>query len=65
MEKFAMDMVYSFKGSLCHYVVLEKDVQSGSITVVTNYGEVVAVCTGGNQAAEVLKDLSDEKYAQL
>lgn len=58
-----MDMVYPFKGSLCHYVVLEKDRGFGSITVITNYGEVVAVCTGGNQAAEVLKDLSDEKYA--
>lgn len=61
--EFAMDMVYPFKGSLCHYVLLEKDVRSGSITVITSYGEIVARCTGGHQAAEVLKDLSDEKYA--
>lgn len=58
-----MDMVYPFKGSICCTVTLEKNMETGNIAVITNYGEVVAVCTGGNQVAEVLKDLSDEKYA--
>jgi hypothetical protein len=61
--KFTMDMTYSYKGSLCHTVTLEQHTETGNITIVTNYGEVVAVCASGNQVAEVLKDLSDGKYA--
>lgn len=61
--KFTMDMAYSYKGSFCHTVTLEQHTETGNISIVTNYGEIVAVCASGNQAAEVLKDLSDGKYA--
>lgn len=63
--KFTMDMTYSYKGSLCHTVTLEQHTETGNIVIVTNYGEAVAVCASGNQVAKVLKDLSDEKYAQF
>lgn len=61
--KFTMDMVYSYKGSLCHTVTLEQHAETGNITIVTNYGETVAVCASGNQVAKVLKDLSDGECA--
>ena len=63
MEKFTLDMSYDYKGSYNGTVTLQKDMENDIISVITDYGEVVAVCTSGHDVARVLKDLDDEKYA--
>lgn len=63
MEKFSMDMMYDYKGSMNCTVVLQKNENDNTISVITDYGEVVAVCTSGHGVAKVLKDLDGGKYA--
>ena len=63
MEKFVMDMCYNYKGSMNCTVTLQNNEENGIISVITDYGEVVARCTSGNHVAKVLKDLDDDKYA--
>lgn len=63
MEKFVLYMCYSYKGSSNCTVTLRKNEEDDTISVITDYGEVVAVCTSGHDVARVLKDLDDEKYA--
>lgn len=63
MEKFVMYMQYYYKGSSNITVTLQKNKSDNTISVITDYGEVVAVCFSGNDVARVLKDLNDEKYA--
>ena len=63
MEKIVMGMCYGYKGSSNCYVILQKNTEDDTISVITSYGEVVAVCTSGSRVAKVLKDLDDEKYA--
>ena len=62
MKKFKMYMGYYYKGSSNCDVTLQ-DNEDGTISVITSYGEVVAVCTSGHGVAKVLKDLDDDKYA--
>lgn len=61
--KLTVNMIYNYKGSFCDTVTLEHYAENGNVGIVTSYGETVAVCASGNKAAEVLKDLSDGKYA--
>lgn len=63
MEKITLDMSYGYKGSTNCTVTLQNNEEEGTISVITDYGEVVAVCTSGHGVAKVLKDLDDEKYA--
>lgn len=63
MEKITLDMCYGYKGSSNCTVTLQKDIENNTISVITDYGEVVAVCTSGHGVSKVLKDLDDEKYA--
>ena len=63
MEKITLDMSYGYKGSMNCTVTLQKNENDDTISVVTDYGEVVAVCTSGHSVTRVLKDLDDEKYA--
>jgi hypothetical protein len=63
MEKFVMYMDYNYKGSINCTVTLQNNEAIGSVSVITDYGEVVAVCTSGNGVVKVLKDLVDNKYA--
>lgn len=63
MDKFIMPMSYGYKGSSNCYVRLQNNDKDGTISVITDYGEVVAVCTSGHGVARVLKDLDDDKYA--
>lgn len=63
MEKFVMDMMYDYKGSMNCTVTLKKNKDDNTISVITDYGEVVAVCTSGHIVARVLKELDDGKYA--
>lgn len=62
MEKFILDMCYGYKGSSNCTVTLQKN-EDETISIITDYGEVVAVCTSGHGITRVLKDLDDEKYA--
>ena len=63
MEKITLDMCYGYKGSFNVTVNLRKNIEDNTISIITDYGEVVAVCTSGHGVAKVLKDLNDEKYA--
>ena len=63
MEKFVLNMCYGYKGSSNCTVTLQKNKEDDTISVITDYGEVVAVCTSGHGIARVRKDLDDEKYA--
>ena len=63
MGKFVMYMSYYYKGSTNCTVTLQNNKEEGTISVITDYGEVVAVCTSGHGVARVLKDLDDDKYA--
>lgn len=63
MEKITLDMCYGYKGSFNGTVTLRKNIEDNTISIITDYGEVVAVCTSGHGVAKVLKDLNDEKYA--
>lgn len=63
MEKLTLDMCYGYKGSSNCTVILQKNTEDDTISVITDYGEVVAVCISGPDVARVLKDLDDEKYA--
>lgn len=63
MEKITLDMSYGYKGSMNCTVTLRKNEEDDTISVITSYGEVVAVCTSGHGVAKVLKDLDDDKYA--
>lgn len=63
MEKITLNMSYGYKGSMNCTVALQKNENDDTISVITDYGEVVAVCTSGHGVARVLKDLDDEKYA--
>ena len=63
MKKFVMYMSYGYKGSTNCTVTLQNNEEEGTISVITDYGEVVAVCTSGHGVARVLKDLDDDKYA--
>lgn len=63
MEKFVLDMCYGYKGSSNCTVILEKDEEYNIVSIITDYGEVVANCCSGNSVAKVLKDLNDGKYA--
>lgn len=63
MEKITLDMCYGYKGSSNCTVTLQKNAEDDTISVITDYGEVVAVCTSGHGVARVLKDLDDKKYA--
>ena len=63
MKKFILDMGYGYKGSFNCTVTLQKNMEDNTISVITDYGEVVAVCTSGHGVAKVLKDLDDDKYA--
>ena len=58
-----MNMSYGYKGSMNCTVTLQKDEENDTISIITSYGEVIAVCTSGHSVAKVLKDLDDEKYA--
>ena len=62
MEKFVMLMAYYYKGSMNSTVTLQNNEEDGTISVITDYGEIVAVCTSGNSVAKVLKDLDEDKY---
>ena len=62
MEKFVMLMGYYYKGSMNSTVTLQNNEEDGTISVITDYGEVVAVCTSGHSVAKVLKDLDEDKY---
>ena len=62
MEKFVMHMGYYYKGSMNSTVTLQNNEEDGTISVITDYGEIVAVCTSGNSVAKVLKDLDEDKY---
>lgn len=63
MEKITLNMCYGYKGSSNCEVTLQKNEEDDTISVITSYGEVVAVCASGHSMAKVLKDLDDEKYA--
>lgn len=63
MEKLILDMCYGYKGSSNCTVTLQKNMKDNTTSVITDYGEVVAVCTSGHGVTRVLKDLDDEKYA--
>lgn len=63
MKKFIMDMIYGYKGSSNCTVTLQKNEDDDTISIITDYGEVVAICTSGHGVAKVLKDLDDGKYA--
>lgn len=56
-------MCYGYKGSSNCTVTLQKNKDDDTVSVITDYGEVVAVCTSDHGVARVLKDLDDEKYA--
>lgn len=62
MKRFTMYIDYGYKGSSNCTVTLQ-DNEDGTFSVITSYGEVVAICTSGHGVAKVLKDLDDEKYA--
>lgn len=61
--EFVLDMSYCYNGSSNCTVTLRKNEEDDTISVITDYGEVVAVCISGHGVARVLKDLDDEKYA--
>ena len=63
IEKITLDMTYGYKGSSNCTVTLQKNVEDGTISVITDYGETVATCTSGHQVATILSDLNNEKYA--
>lgn len=63
MERININMCYLYKGTINSFVTLQKSFESSSITVITEYDEVVAICYSGNSLAKVLKDLDDNKYA--
>lgn len=63
MERMNIDMCYLYEGTINRFVTLQKSFESNSITIITEYDEVVAICYSGNSLAKVLKDLNDNKYA--
>ena len=63
MEKFVLNMCYNYKGSSNCTVTLQKNIEDNTISIISDYGEVVAICTSGHSVVKVLKDLDDEKYA--
>ena len=63
MEEMTIDMCYGYKGSINSSVKLRKNKDDDTISVITDYGEVVAVCTSGHQLAKVLYALDKEEYA--
>lgn len=56
-------MCYYYKGSTNGYVRLEKNLNDGTFSIITDYGETVATVTSGHGLANVLKGLDDDKYA--
>lgn len=62
MDKFTMEMRYFYKGILNYTVTLEKE-ENGFISVISQYGELIANCFTGRDAGFLLVELCDEKYA--
>ena len=62
MEEFVMYMSYAYKDSLNYSVTLRKNKENDNISVVTTYGEIVAICKDAYDVARVLKNLGDDKY---
>lgn len=62
-EIMIIPMRYYYKGSTNGYVRLEKNLNDGTFSIITDYGETVATVTSGHGLANVLKGLGDDKYA--
>ena len=55
-------MCYYYKGSTNCYLRLEENFTDGTISIITGYGEVIAVVNSGHELVRVLKDIDDDKY---
>ena len=61
MDKFTMEMRYFYKGFLNYTVTLEKG-ENGFISVISQYGELIANCFAGRDVGFLLVELCDDKY---
>ena len=64
MEIIHIPMSYYYKGSTNCYLTIKNNQNDGTISIITDYGETVAILTSGHGLAKVLADLEDGKYAQ-
>lgn len=62
-NKFPLNLSYAFKGSINCYVHLVLNEEDESITLVSDYGEVIGTAYSGESLIPMLKDLSEGKYA--
>lgn len=59
---FPINLFYAFKGSLnCYVQIILNDDES--LTVVSDYGEIIKTVYSGESLADLMKDLSEGKYA--
>lgn len=59
---FPINLFYSFKGSLnCYIRIIPNDDES--LTLISDYGEVIKTVYSGESLADLMKDLSDGKYS--
>lgn len=62
-KRFPLNLSYAFKGSINCYVHLVLNEEDESITLVSDYDEVIGTAYSGESLIPMLKDLSDDKYA--
>ena len=62
-EHMLIPMDYYYKGSTNCYVNLKKNIEDGTISLITDYGEIIATVISGRELAKILKDLAEHKYA--
>ena len=61
MDEFTIEMCYPYKGSLNCTVTLKKG-DNGFISVISQYGELIANCFTGRDVGFLLVELCDDKY---
>lgn len=61
MDEFTMEMCYPYKGSL-NYTVTLKNEENGFISVISQYGELIANCFTGRDVGRILVELCDDKF---
>ena len=64
MKDFTMDMIYYYKGSSNCNVTLQYNKATDTYSVITTYGEVIAICDSGHGVIKTLLELENGAYAQ-
>lgn len=63
VEAMCIPMSYYYKGSTNCYLILKMNTEDGTISIITDYNETIAIVTSGHGLAEVLHGLDNNKYA--